>query len=120
MFKGWMFYYKKKPVVTGDFDYYKIVFSLQTKDKVGSGRKAGLGEKLGERLGEKLGERLSANELKIIDLLKDNKVATIADVSESLSISTTAVEKNLAKLKSKGFIRRIGADRGGHWEIVQK
>lgn len=28
------------------------------------------------------------------------------------------VEYNLIKLKVKGLIKRIGSDRGGHWEVV--
>jgi len=35
-----------------------------------------------------------------------------------IGISTTATDKNLAKLKRKGVLRRIGPARGGHWEVV--
>ena len=31
MFNGWTSYYKIKPVVEGDFDYYKITFYLEKK-----------------------------------------------------------------------------------------
>ena len=29
------------------------------------------------------------------------------------------LEKKIAELKAKGIIRRVGPDRGGHWEIVE-
>jgi len=34
-------------------------------------------------------------------------------------ISTRAIEKQLDKLKQKGIIRRVGPDKGGHWEIIE-
>lgn len=67
---------------------------------------------------EKLGVKLGESEEKILHLLIANKFATINIIAQSIGISTTAVEKNLIKLKGKGLLRRIGPDKGGHWEIV--
>jgi len=72
-----------------------------------------------KRLGEKLGEKLGENEQKILENIAENKFVTIPELSDMLGISTTAVENNLAKLKSKKVIKRIGPDKGGHWEIVK-
>jgi ATP-dependent DNA helicase RecG len=78
----------------------------------------GLGEKLGERLGEKLGVRLGANEIRIAELLAEDGTLTIARMAQVLKISTTAVEKNISKLQEKGVLKRVGPDKGGHWEVV--
>ena len=67
-----------------------------------------------------MGEKLSANESKIVALIENNKNNTIAEMASKLKISSTAVENNLNKLKSKGIVSRIGGDKGGHWEIVGK
>jgi predicted HTH transcriptional regulator len=32
-------------------------------------------------------------------------------------ISTTAVDKNIDTLKKQGILKRVGPDKGGHWEI---
>jgi len=40
-------------------------------------------------LGEKLGEKLGENEIKIIELMKDNKYITAKEFSEHIKISTT-------------------------------
>ena len=40
-------------------------------------------------------------------------------MAKKLNISTRAVEKQIAKLKKEGKIRRVGPDRGGYWEIVE-
>jgi ATP-dependent DNA helicase RecG len=63
---------------------------------------------------------LGESEEKILHLLIVNKFATINIIAQSIGISTTAVENNLIKLKGKGLLRRIGPDKGGHWEIVGK
>jgi ATP-dependent DNA helicase RecG len=76
-----------------------------------------LGERLGKKLGEKLGERLSKNEWIILEFFWQNPAATIPDLAKEIGISTTAVENNIAKLKKKGILERIGSDRGGHWKI---
>lgn len=70
---------------------------------------------MGERLGEKLGE----NESKICHFLKAGKYSTMTSLAAAIGISTTAVEKNVAKLKKKGVIRRVGPARGGHWEVLK-
>ena len=56
---------------------------------------------------------------KILGLLKaDPKLAARA-IADALGISTRAVEKQIAKLREEGRIRRIGPDKGGHWEVVK-
>jgi ATP-dependent DNA helicase RecG len=36
-----------------------------------------------------------------------------------LGISPRAVEKQIARLREEGRVRRIGPDKGGHWEVVK-
>lgn len=56
---------------------------------------------------------------KIIRSIKHNAQITIKELAEQLGISTRAVEKNISKLKMDGKIERIGADKGGHWKILE-
>jgi len=76
-------------------------------------------EKGWERLGEKLGEGLGETGVKILGLIRRDKRITIAALSKKLAISTTAIEKNLAALKKRRLLRRIGSDRGGYWEVAK-
>ncbi len=78
-----------------------------------------MGERLGEKLGEKLGERLTKNQKAIIDLMQGNAYISITEISKKIKISTTAIEKNIAKLKKLKIIERIGPDKGGYWKIVK-
>ena len=71
-------------------------------------------------MGDKLGVKLGENEIKIIELMRENKYITTKELSEHIKISTTAVDNNISKLKKKGLLRRIGPAKGGHWEIIKK
>ena len=76
-----------------------------------------VGEKVTKKLGIKLGVKLGENEIKILELMRDNKYITTKELSEHIKISTTAVDNNISKLKKKELIRRIGSPKGGHWEV---
>ncbi len=51
-------------------------------------------------------------------LMKENKSITIAELSEIIGISTTAIEKNIDYLKKKKVIERIGSAKGGYWRVL--
>ena len=75
-------------------------------------------QKQQDKLGEKLYEKLGENRQKILQLIKNNPDITIQELSRELGISTTAIEKNIKLLKQKGYIKRIGSDKGGSWVII--
>jgi ATP-dependent DNA helicase RecG len=88
--------------------------------KIGGSREKN-GEKTENRLGEnpnRLGEKVSGNAQKVIDLIINDSRITISELSEKLSISTTAVERHITRLKAKGLLKRVGPDRGGYWRVV--
>ncbi len=49
--------------------------------------------------------------------MSENPLVTINELAIMLSISDRAVSKHLKKLQEEGVIKRIGADRGGYWEV---
>jgi ATP-dependent DNA helicase RecG len=69
---------------------------------------------------EKLGEKLGENQKKIIELMQNNSFVTISELSEQIQISETAIQNNIAKLKSLGLISREGPDKGGYWKVLKK
>lgn len=57
---------------------------------------------------------------KIIDLLREQPTLGRKELAELLGdITEDGVKYHLNKLKADGVIRRIGPDRGGHWEVVE-
>jgi ATP-dependent DNA helicase RecG len=55
----------------------------------------------------------------VLELLRQTPEMTIPDLAETLSVSTRAVEKQIARLREQGRIRRIGPAKGGHWKVVE-
>lgn len=54
---------------------------------------------------------------KIMALIRRNPAITRAEMSERLGLSVRGVEWNLTELKKRGVLKRIGPDKGGHWEV---
>jgi fido (protein-threonine AMPylation protein) len=55
---------------------------------------------------------------RIFELITAQPHLTQEGMSKALGISRQAVQKHLANLKSAGRLRRVGPDKGGHWEAV--
>jgi len=67
-----------------------------------------------------LAERLAESQKIILKLIKEKPYISKKELSEIIRISTTAIDKNIIRLKKKGLLKRIGPDKGGYWEVVKK
>lgn len=56
---------------------------------------------------------------KVLETISKNSEITIKKLQELTGLSESGVKKILRKLRAEGSIRRIGPDKGGHWEIVE-
>jgi ATP-dependent DNA helicase RecG len=88
--------------------------------EVRSRQKLGGSEQLVERLVEGLAERLAENQRMILGLIIRDPRISKKTMAEAIGISTTAIDKNLTKLKQIGILRRVGPDKGGHWEVIRQ
>ncbi|MDO4216226.1 MAG: Fic family protein [Bacteroidales bacterium] len=75
-------------------------------------------EKLGKRA-EKLGKKLGKNRVAILRLIYSNPFVSSVEMAESIGISTTAIDNNIRQMRNI-FIKRIGPNNGGHWEIIME
>jgi len=57
---------------------------------------------------------------KILALINENPKITREELSVKTGLTIRGVEWNIARLKQKGIIKRIGPAKGGHWEIIDK
>ena len=55
----------------------------------------------------------------IIDAATSNPKISIQQLEITLNIGHTTIKKILKAMQAEGFIRRIGPDKGGHWEIIK-
>lgn len=56
---------------------------------------------------------------KIAGLMQRNLEITIAELALSVGVTDRVIKKQIEKMKAQGKIRRIGRDKGGHWEVVE-
>ena len=62
-------------------------------------------------------KKLSSAE-RIIAYLTANPEASAHELSIVVNLTVRAVEKNLRALRESNRLRRIGPDKGGHWEVI--
>lgn len=55
---------------------------------------------------------------RLAELLRAQPHLTQVGMATALGISRQAIQKHIAHLKSAGRLRRIGPDKGGHWEVL--
>lgn len=58
--------------------------------------------------------------LAILNAIQQNPKVSAAEMASLLGISSRAVEKRLRSMRENDVIRRVGPDKGGHWEIIKK
>jgi ATP-dependent DNA helicase RecG len=55
---------------------------------------------------------------KILDQIKANPYISRQELAELCGLTSDGIKYNIRKLREKGIIKRIGPDKGGHWEVV--
>ena len=68
---------------------------------------------------EKTVEKTTRTVEKILKILSNTPFITVREMFEILGLSRRGVEEQIKSLKQKGVIRRIGPDKGGHWEVTK-
>ena len=56
---------------------------------------------------------------KIIEEIKKNPSISRDELAEKCGLTSDGIKYNIRKLREKGIIKRIGPDKGGHWEIIE-
>jgi ATP-dependent DNA helicase RecG len=55
-----------------------------------------------------------------VSYVKEHPSASRGEIGEFLGgITSDGVKYHLNKLKELGLLRRVGPDRGGHWEVLE-
>lgn len=78
-----------------------------------------LEKELVDGLAERLVDGLVESQRRILALIVENPRIPKREMAERIGISTTAIDKNIAVLKSKGYLLRIGSAKGGYWQVLE-
>ena len=90
-----------------DFMLDKILRTLKAKGKA----YGATGEKSSQKSSQK-------SDQKILSIMKSMPDITMAEIANATGLSIAGVKKNIRKLKDANLIRRVGPDKGGHWEVI--
>ncbi len=62
---------------------------------------------------------LTAATKQVYKAMCEDITLTHRGLESKLGLSKTTIRKATATLVQKGFIRRVGPKKGGHWEVVK-
>ena len=57
---------------------------------------------------------------RLLELIAENGKITIAEMAEEMGLSKNAINKMIAVLKQEGRLARIGGNKSGYWQALQK
>ena len=57
---------------------------------------------------------------RVLKSLMANPTFSKGDLAKALKIKEATIQYHLNQLKKSGKIVRVGADKGGYWEIIKK
>ena len=101
-----------------DYDEYMKKFGDNQK---GSEKKQLINDtaKITKKITQKITVKITVNQQKIIDVIKENPFITQEELSKIVGIARLNINKNMKKLQELGIIKRVGADKNGHWEVIE-
>ena len=79
-------------------------------------------QRLIEKLIEKAkanGDKLTENRIAILELMIDNPYVSVVELAKTIGISVNSIMRNIDYLRGK-YLRRVGPDKGGFWEIIEE
>jgi len=97
----------------------QFISVFKRKTFLGEMTSKGSDEKYPEKYPEKWSENLNPTQIKIVNLIKINPRINRLKLAKELNLTDSAIKKNLRILKEQGKIKRIGPDKGGHWEVIE-
>ena len=68
---------------------------------------------------DNVGINVGINEQRVLDALRADASLSAVKIGQLLGITTRQAERLLASLREKNLIRRVGANKNGHWEIIK-
>ena len=91
----------------------KLSDKMSDKSSPKSGQKS---EKWPEKWPKKWPEKIT----QILDLMSKDANITIEKLEEHLDLGHTIIKKMLSEMQAENLIRRVGPDKGGHWEVINQ
>ena len=79
-------------------------------------KEIGILKEIEKRMSLKMSVKVS---VKMLELLILNPKITIPKLAKEIDKSERTVNRILKKLQKEGYLKRVGPDKGGYWEVIQ-
>ena len=102
IFKGWTTYVDDEPIYISRLDYVDLKLTTQ-------------------KTTQKTTQTTTQKQREILDYLIEHPKASRKELAGVIDdITEDGVKYNLNALQEKGLLKRIGPDKGGHWEVINE
>lgn len=64
--------------------------------------------------------KLTKSTKKVLNIIKANADITINDLISETGVARETINWALKFLRENGYIKRVGSDKAGHWEIIDE
>lgn len=75
-------------------------------------------QNVGDFVGDMSEKKLSERQQKILNLIEESPTISAKQMSETLSVTTRTIERDLSLMKKAGVLKREGKDNDGVWVII--
>ncbi|MGI6680394.1 MAG: ATP-binding protein [Bdellovibrionota bacterium] len=98
---------------------FNRINNINVGDKVGDKATHKVTHKATHNVTKKLGDGVVLNKTRnrILEEMKKNPQITRKELGESLDLKKTAIQNNISYLRNNGYIKRVGSNRTGYWEV---
>lgn len=76
-------------------------------------------QNVGDFVGDMSETKLTERQQKILNLIKESPTISAKQMSETLSVTTRTIERDLSLMKKAGVLKREGKDNNGVWIVIE-
>ncbi len=70
-------------------------------------------------MARKGGQKITSKQLTVLNIIHSNPSISRNELANKLDINVSAVRKHIDALRKKKLLKRVGPDKGGHWEVIK-
>lgn len=110
------------PTIEEDCGGVMAVIQRKTVDEIIQERESGgnVGENIGRNVGDVSEFKLSERQTIIKNIISSNPTVTAKQMSETLSVTSRTIERDLSAMQKAGIIRHEGKDNAGTWVVLEQ
>ena len=76
-------------------------------------------EKMSQKMSQKTMQEGKLSQ-KIIELIRNNGTISTQEMAKIIGVDRRTIARHIKKMQAQDIVRRVGPDKGGHWEIIHK